>query len=155
MIGVIYARYSSDSQREESIEGQIRECKEFAAKNDIKIVDTYIDRAMSAKPMLTKEQIVFWLHKLRELNINRLEHRRRLIDSFVNAIFLYDDRMVITFNFKDGTKKVTYRDLETSGLYGSDFTDFGVPEKTDKFRQKLVGFSMISVPYGTGDIPSV
>ena len=49
MIGVIYARYSSDSQREESIEGQIRECKEFAAKNDIKIVDTYIDRAMSAK----------------------------------------------------------------------------------------------------------
>ena len=49
MNGVIYARYSSDSQREESIEGQLRECKEFAAKNDIKIVDSYIDRAMSAK----------------------------------------------------------------------------------------------------------
>ena len=49
MNGVIYARYSSDSQREESIEGQIRECKAFAEKNDIHIVDTYIDRALSAK----------------------------------------------------------------------------------------------------------
>jgi len=49
MTGVIYARYSSDNQREESIEGQIRECKEFASKNDIQIVDTYIDRALSAR----------------------------------------------------------------------------------------------------------
>ena len=34
MTCVIYARYSSDNQREESIEGQLRECKEFAEKND-------------------------------------------------------------------------------------------------------------------------
>lgn len=49
MTGVIYARYSSDSQREESIDGQLRECRAFAEKNDIQIVDTYIDRALSAK----------------------------------------------------------------------------------------------------------
>ncbi|WP_444425328.1 recombinase family protein [Ruminococcus sp.] len=42
MKGVIYARYSSDNQREKSIEGQIRECKAFAEKNDIQIVETYI-----------------------------------------------------------------------------------------------------------------
>lgn len=48
MNGVIYARYSSDNQREESIEGQIRECTDFANRNDIKIIDTYIDRAFSA-----------------------------------------------------------------------------------------------------------
>ena len=45
LTGVIYARYSSDNQREESIEGQLRECKAFAEKNDIQIVGTYIDRA--------------------------------------------------------------------------------------------------------------
>ncbi len=49
MTGVIYARYSSDNQREESIEGQIRENTEFARKNGIEIVETYIDRAYSAK----------------------------------------------------------------------------------------------------------
>ena len=34
MNGVIYARYSCDKQTENSILGQIRECKEFAKKND-------------------------------------------------------------------------------------------------------------------------
>ena len=49
MRGVIYARYSSDNQREESIEGQIRENTAYANKNGIDIVGTYIDRAYSAK----------------------------------------------------------------------------------------------------------
>ena len=35
MKAVIYARYSSDNQREESIEGQLRECKEYAERNGI------------------------------------------------------------------------------------------------------------------------
>ena len=49
MTGVIYARYSSDNQREESIEGQIRENTAFAEKNGIVIAQHYIDRAVSAK----------------------------------------------------------------------------------------------------------
>ena len=49
MIAVIYARYSSDNQREESIEGQIRECTAYAEKNGITVVKHYIDRALSAK----------------------------------------------------------------------------------------------------------
>ena len=47
--GVIYARYSSDNQREESIEGQIRENKVYAERNDIEIVNTYIDRVIGNK----------------------------------------------------------------------------------------------------------
>ena len=42
MTGVIYARYSTDNQREESIEGQLRECKAFAEKNGIQIVGTLL-----------------------------------------------------------------------------------------------------------------
>ena len=49
MRGVIYARYSSDNQREESIEGQIRENTAYAERNGITIVGHYIDRAYSAK----------------------------------------------------------------------------------------------------------
>lgn len=42
---VIYARYSCDKQTEQSIEGQLRMCNEYAQRNEIVIVDTYIDRA--------------------------------------------------------------------------------------------------------------
>ena len=44
---VIYARYSSERQSEQSIEGQLRICNDYAQKNDIRIIDTYIDRAMT------------------------------------------------------------------------------------------------------------
>ena len=49
MNAVIYARYSSDRQREESIEGQLRECSEYAKKNNMTLLGTYVDRALSAR----------------------------------------------------------------------------------------------------------
>jgi len=49
MNGVIYARYSSDRQTEQSIEGQLRDCREYADDNGITVVDTYIDRAKTGR----------------------------------------------------------------------------------------------------------
>ena len=46
-IAVIYARYSSDKQTEQSIEGQLRVCEQYAQNNNIAILNTYIDRAMT------------------------------------------------------------------------------------------------------------
>ena len=48
-IGVIYARYSSHNQKEESIEQQVEECMAFAAQNKIKIVQIYADKALSGR----------------------------------------------------------------------------------------------------------
>ena len=45
--GVIYARYSSHSQRDVSIEQQVRACKTFAERNCINVVDIYEDRALT------------------------------------------------------------------------------------------------------------
>ena len=44
---VIYARYSSDKQTEQSIEGQLKVCYEYAHKNDLIVLKEYIDRAMT------------------------------------------------------------------------------------------------------------
>lgn len=48
-VGVcIYARFSSDNQREESIDAQVRACKAFAAAHNYEIVEIYADHAFSA-----------------------------------------------------------------------------------------------------------
>lgn len=49
MKAVIYARYSSHNQKEESIEGQLRECHDFAKQKNITIIHEYCDRALSGK----------------------------------------------------------------------------------------------------------
>ena len=53
---VIYTRYSSDNQREESIGGQLRECKEYADRNGMAVVGSYIDSA-HYKPLLKKNDV--------------------------------------------------------------------------------------------------
>jgi len=64
----------------------------------------------------TKEEILFFLYQFREMDITNAEQRQRLVDSFVNAIFVYDDRLVLTFNYKDGSKTVSLSDIESSDL---------------------------------------
>ena len=49
MNAVIYARYSSDKQTEDSIEAQVRACQEYATKNNINIIGVYADEAVSGK----------------------------------------------------------------------------------------------------------
>lgn len=46
---VIYARYSSSHQREESIEGQVRECREYAEREGYSVLQVYADRAITGR----------------------------------------------------------------------------------------------------------
>lgn len=77
-------------------------------------------------PEFTRDQFLFWFERMRNYDTTKLVHRRRLIDSFVNAIYLYDDRITLVFNFKDGTKTVTFAELEESGM-GSDINALAAP----------------------------
>ena len=55
------------------------------------------------KPHLSREQILFFLQRFRAIDTTKQEQRQRLIDSFVNAVYVYDDKIILTFNYQDGT----------------------------------------------------
>ena len=77
-------------------------------------LETKIACEKLAKPKVSAEFMTFWLHRFRKLDVRQKSHRKILIDTFINAIFLYDDKMVITFNYKDGTDTITFDDLKTA-----------------------------------------
>lgn len=81
------------------------------------------------KPPIDRKHIIMWLTRFRKLDTSKLEHRKRLIDSFVNAIYLYDDKICFTFNYKDGSKTITFEEIKNSNL-GSYLTSLGAPKKT-------------------------
>jgi len=80
------------------------------------------------KPLLTEEKILFWLKKFRGLDTTRKDHRQRLIDTLVNGVYLYDDKIVFMFNGKDGSQTVTMDELKQN--IGSDFIAGAAPPKT-------------------------
>ena len=98
---VIYARYSSNNQTEQSIEGQVHVCQDFAKRNDIVIVDSYIDRAISGttdereafQRMLKDSNNKKWdyvlVYKLDRFARNKYEsaiHRKHLKDNGIKLL---------------------------------------------------------------------
>lgn len=117
---------ASTKQRMEELEHQKSELSVQIMKEEM------------AKATLTKDQIIFWFDRLRKLNTNKLEHRRRLIGTFINTIILYDDgRIFFGCNYKDCSKTMTFAELEKAGI-GSDFNALAAPVQV--FLQNFNGF---------------
>lgn len=68
------------------------------------------------KPILSREDVTFWICRFRKLDVDKLDERRRLIDSFVNSVTIFDDHILITFNYRDGETRLDFSDIESSDL---------------------------------------
>ena len=77
------------------------------------------------KPKYTKEQIVSWINRFKYGNVDDIEYQRQIIDTFINAIYVYDDKLVFTYNFKDGTETVPLKAVEDA--FGSNLTQAAPP----------------------------
>ena len=65
---------------------------------------------------MSREDVVYFICRFRSLDTTKLDARRRLIDSFVNAITIFDDHILITFNYKEGEVRIVFADIESSDL---------------------------------------
>ncbi len=87
-----------------------------------------IAQAELQKPKYTKEQVVSWINQFKYGDADSIEYKKHIIDTFVNAIYLFGDKIVITYNFKGGTETITMKDIEAA--YGSDMTLMSPPKET-------------------------
>ena len=74
-----------------STKARLEQLEETKAQLEISMA-----QAELKKPLLSKKQILFWLQRFRGIDTSKPEHRQRLIDSFVNAIYVYDDMALTT-----------------------------------------------------------
>ena len=81
---------------------------------------------------MSENQVRFWLTRFRKLDPNVKSHRETLINTFVNAVYLYDEKILIAFNYKDGTKTITFDEIAAKDApegNGSDLGCFAPPNK--------------------------
>ena len=96
---------------------------------------------------ITKDMILFFLTRLRDLDPDDPESKRRLIETFVNSIYLYDDKITMTFNYSGDTRRVTLQDIESGlvsfsdeDLSGSYSSLQGVPNREHTNTTEVVFF---------------
>ena len=111
----------STKERMESLEKQKTELSIQIVKEEM------------SKPIITAEEIEAYFNKLRNFDFSKLEHRRKLIDIFINKIVLFDDgRIFFGCNYKECSKEMTFAELEDAGILRSDTNALGAP-KTSEF----------------------
>ena len=68
----------------------------------------------SSHPTPTVNEVRFFLIQFRKGDVNDLKYRQALVDTFVNKIYLYDDKMTVLYNTQDSHSDVTIDDLSSS-----------------------------------------
>ena len=119
---------SSTKGRLEKLEAQQKEL-------EIRIAEEKL-----AKPKVSADFVKFWLTNFRKLDPNVKSHRETLINTFVNAVYLYDEKVLIAFNYKDGTKTITFDEIAAKDApegNGSDLGCFAPPKKHEILRLVL------------------
>ena len=91
-----------------------------------------------AKPKMKEEFVRFWLLRFRKLDMTQPEQRQALVDTFINAIYLYDDKVLITFNYKEGTETVAFGEA-VKAEKSSDMSARGAPS----FERQIVRFGVL------------
>ena len=76
-------------------------------------LETRISIEQLSKLKISKEYIEFWLLHFRKLDIKEIEHERMLFDTFVNSIYLYDDRILISFNHNDTNSIIKFDEAKS------------------------------------------
>ena len=122
---------SSTKERLEQLEETKRELEARIAEEKL------------AKPKIKEEFIRFWLMRFRKLDMSLKDQRQALVDTFINSIYLYDDKVLITFNYKEGTQTITFEEAAqaASKENGSDLDCFTAPN----FERQIVRFGVLSL----------
>ncbi len=89
-----------------------------------KNIEFAIAKEEIAKPRITQEQIKFFLLDIKNKVYNAEEQTKTIMEAFVNAVYLYDDKIIITYNLKDGEnlKKIELSELEKFGFDDTGYT---------------------------------
>ena len=119
---------SSTKERLEALEEQRKELQARIAEERL------------AKPKMKEEFVRFWLLRFRKLDMTQPEQRQALVDTFINAIYLYDDKVLITFNYKEGTETITFGEA-VKAEKSSDMSARGAPD----IERQIVRFGVLSL----------
>ena len=107
----IEAGIFNDATKERMDELSVQKTALSAAISGIELEDGF---------RLTKDHIVFFLEQFKNLDYSDKECQHRLVEVFVNSIFVYDDHITINFNFGGDGRTVTFSDMEklkTGGVF--------------------------------------
>ena len=117
---------SSTKERLESLETQKKDLLASIAQIELE------------RPVYSKEAIIKFIYQFKGGDIDDPEYQKQIIDIFLNSIYVYDDKLVFTYNFKEGTETISLAEIEAALC--SDLTCLAPPKNKSHPKGWLLFF---------------
>ena len=98
-------------------------------------LETQIAVEKIKRPTIEREKIEAWIMRFAKTDIKNTAEKQRLIDIFVNSVHVYDDKLLVLFNYKDGERCIRPADISAH-------------EKTNTHENECSSLIMCGDPYG-------
>lgn len=107
IINAVQKGYATDTllKRLGELEQQRNEINESIAKEKLK------------SPIFTQDHFKMALCNFRKIDITKQDGKRKIIDTFINSIYLYDDHLKIIYNGNGKEETITLEELKSSTLF--------------------------------------
>ena len=125
----------STRARLEELEGQ---------KHDLQ--DALAAAKLKADLELKKEHILFFLRQFAEMDDADMDCRKQLVKTFVNAVFVYDDKVVLTFNYSGDHRTITLKEIDGGLQQGVRMPRAVVHQKSTFFDRRMSIFTYSRLP---------
>ena len=89
---------------------------------------------------LTKEHIRYFLMRFRDMDFDDIDCQKRIIATFINAVFVYDDRVTITFNYSGDNRTITLAEVDAAAEAAG--FDCDALCSTNRTSDRMSGFSL-------------
>lgn len=112
-------------------------------EGQVKKLTDAIDTEKALRPTYARERIIYWLEGFRHGDLNDPAFREKLVNTFVNSVYLYDDHVKLALNFSGRDNSVDLAFIEGAGDSGpacSYKVEMGPPEKSTNFDKRFVDF---------------
>ena len=107
IVNAVQKGYATETllKRLDGLEKQKREISDVIAKEQLK------------SPIFSQDHFKMALSNFRKIDITTQEGKRKIIDTFINAIYLYDDHLKIIYNANGKEETISLAELESSTLF--------------------------------------
>ena len=118
-------------------------------ENEKETLALSIAREKIERPIISKEEIKFRICQYADIDVGDIEQRQGLINFFVNSVYVYDDKLVVSFNYEDGDTCLTFDEVQDifnnranpdnhGGYRGSSLKGNGGPSRTRTADQPVM-----------------
>ena len=108
-----------------------------------------LETEKALRPTYTRERVIFWLEQFRAGDLTDPAFRLRLVTTFVNAIYLYDDHLKVVLNYTGRNSSVDFPlvedALDSGAVDGGPYSvETGPPKKHRNFDTKRIKIAVLS-----------